>query len=49
MNVRDFTTKWGGEDWDLVDRIVGSQLEILQLKQQGFLHYYHTHNRMWNL
>ena len=48
MNVRDFTTKWGGEDWDLIDRVLSAQLEIERLKQPGLFHYYHSHKGMWN-
>lgn len=48
MNVRDFTTKWGGEDWDLIDRVFSVQLEIERLKQPGLFHYYHSHKGMWN-
>ena len=47
MNVEDFTTKWGGEDWDLVDRVLSARLEIERLKQPGLLHYYHSHTGMW--
>lgn len=47
MNVKDFTTKWGGEDWDLVDRVLTVQLEIERLKQPGLFHYYHSHKGMW--
>ena len=47
MNVKDFSTKWGGEDWDLVDRVLSSQLEIKRLKQPGLFHYYHSRTGMW--
>ena len=47
MNVKDFTTKWGGEDWDLLDRVLSSGLEIERLKQPGLFHYYHSHSGMW--
>jgi len=48
MNVKDFTTKWGGEDWDLIDRVFSVQLEIERLKQPGLFHYYHSHKGMWH-
>lgn len=48
MNVKDFTTKWGGEDWDLIDRVFSVQLEVERLKQPGLFHYYHTHKGMWH-
>jgi len=47
MNVKDFTTKWGGEDWDLLDRVLSAQLEVERLKQPGLFHYYHSRKGMW--
>ncbi|KAJ7326008.1 B4galnt3p [Desmophyllum pertusum] len=47
MNIKEFTTKWGGEDWDLIDRVFSIQLEIERLKQPGLFHYYHSHKGMW--
>ncbi|XP_068732068.1 beta-1,4-N-acetylgalactosaminyltransferase 3-like isoform X2 [Montipora capricornis] len=47
MNVEEFTTKWGGEDWDLVDRVLSAGLEIERLKQPGLFHYYHSRKGMW--
>ena len=28
MNTEKFKYKWGGEDWDLMDRVVNAQLEV---------------------
>lgn len=47
MNVKDFTTKWGGEDWDLLDRVLSAKLEVERLKQPGLFHYYHSREGMW--
>ncbi|XP_068759549.1 beta-1,4-N-acetylgalactosaminyltransferase 3-like [Montipora capricornis] len=47
INVEEYTTKWGGEDWDLVDRILSAGLEIERLKQPGLFHYYHSRTGMW--
>ncbi|XP_068684674.1 beta-1,4-N-acetylgalactosaminyltransferase 3-like isoform X3 [Montipora foliosa] len=47
MNVKEYTTKWGGEDWDLVDRVLSAGLEIERLKQPGLFHYYHSRTGMW--
>ncbi|XP_028400557.1 beta-1,4-N-acetylgalactosaminyltransferase 3-like isoform X2 [Dendronephthya gigantea] len=47
MNVERFKHTWGGEDWDLVDRILSEGLEIERLKILNFLHFYHTKKGMW--
>ncbi|XP_068760127.1 beta-1,4-N-acetylgalactosaminyltransferase 3-like [Montipora capricornis] len=47
MNVKEFTTKWGGENWDLVDRVLSAGLEIERLKQPGLFYFYHSRKGMW--
>lgn len=31
MNVKEFTDKWGGEDWELLDRYAQVTREILKM------------------
>lgn len=42
-----FKTKWGGEDWDLVNRAYVAGLEFDRIKQADFYHYDHSRVGMW--
>ncbi|EDV26518.1 uncharacterized protein TRIADDRAFT_54610 [Trichoplax adhaerens] len=48
MNTRDYKSKWGGEDVELVDRAVGFGLEIYRIKVPRFYHQYHSRKGMWD-
>ncbi|EDQ85266.1 uncharacterized protein MONBRDRAFT_29432 [Monosiga brevicollis MX1] len=47
MNVQEFRSQWGGEDWELFDRIIGHGLECVRDRVEGFYHFYHSKSGMW--
>ena len=48
MNTEKFKYKWGGEDWDLLDRVLNAKLEVERIKYPGLYHHYHSKKGKWN-
>ncbi|KAJ7380350.1 hypothetical protein OS493_008802 [Desmophyllum pertusum] len=39
--------KWGGEDWELMDQVVGVGLEFDRMRTAHIHHYHHSKNGLW--
>jgi len=47
MNIENYKYKWGGEDWDLLDRVLMLPVEVERIKHPGLYHHFHSRNG-WN-
>ena len=48
MDTEKFKYQWGGEDWDLLDRVFNAKLEVERIKYPGLYHHYHSKQKTWN-
>jgi beta-1,4-N-acetylgalactosaminyltransferase 4 len=47
MDTSRFRDKWGGEDWDFLDRTMSNAFDVERLRIPHFFHNYHSHAGMW--
>ena len=48
MNAKEFSDHWGGEDWEMMDRVISNNILVHKLKMPGLFHFYHTRQGMWD-
>ena len=48
MDTEHYSSSWGGEDSDLIDRTVSLGYEIERKGLPGLVHFYHTHVGLWD-
>lgn len=48
FNEKMFGKKWGGEDWEVVDRIVRQGIFVIHNRLPRFYHLFHSNNKAWD-
>lgn len=48
MDIMNYLHQWGGEDWDLLDRVLNTGYEVERIKLRNFYHVFHSKKGMWH-
>jgi len=48
-NEKLYGDKWGGEDWEVIDRIVAKGIVIIKQTLPRFYHLHHNRDGMWKV
>lgn len=48
MNENQFGTSWGGEDWELLDRIIMAGYYVIHNRLPRFYHIFHSNHDTWD-
>ena len=47
FNSANYKDKWGGEDWELVDRFLSKGYFMDRMKHSQLLHFFHDRSKLW--
>ncbi|XP_065659547.1 uncharacterized protein LOC100206109 [Hydra vulgaris] len=48
MDEKRFGERWGGEDWELIDRVLKNKIEVIHHRIPGYYHLYHSTRGTWD-
>ena len=47
MNEKEFGQKWGGEDSEMMDRVLIADIRVHKLNIPGLFHFFHDKKGLW--
>lgn len=47
MNEKEFGHKWGGEDSEMMDRVLIADIRVHKLNIPGLFHFFHDKKGLW--
>ncbi|XP_028393943.1 uncharacterized protein LOC114518197 [Dendronephthya gigantea] len=48
LRTKKYKKGWGGEDWELLDRVLTSGLAVQRFRVRNFYHFHHSKKGLWN-